>query len=425
MDKIDELNEFISIAKRLGADASEFFSSEEESLLLSSQGKDIKTKEFSVDAGYSVRVLRNGRVGFAPFRKKQDCSRAVKNALALSKLSPVSDFSFAPKQKYPRAATFDPSIASLDERDALSMLGSILDSCSKHGSRPLESYFSCSSGTACIANSNGLSASQRSTALFATANSGFKNSSGGESFACRRFGKKEEESVRSIGEKAALYAKQMSGAGKLPSQTATLAFERESLLSLLGSTLMPSFSGEKARRNLSALCNKEGKQIADSRLSLTDDSLASALALSSFDGEGVRSSQIQLIEKGIFRNFLFDRLNSSLAGRKAQGSCSRSGYLSAPSVGGSNLVLSFPHSEPGKYLLVRSILGEHTANTTTGDLSFSVEGFSSSGKPFRGNLVVANIFKLLNGIEGAGKETQAHFNLISPRIYFGDVQVVG
>ena len=431
-DKLNELNEFISLARKLGADSSEFFYSEEDNLLLSSQGKDIKTKEFSVDAGYSVRVLKSGRVGFAPFRKPSDCSRAVKNALALSKLSPVSSFSFAPKQKYRKARTFDSRIASLDEKDALSMLSSILSGCSKHGSAPLESYFSRSSGYVALANSNGLFASEKATSLFTTANAGFGTSSGGESFACRSLGKKDEARACSIGEKAALYTKQMSGAGKIPSQLATVAFEKDSLLALLSSTLLPSFSGEKARRNLSALCNKQGKQIADSRLSLTDDALAPAISLSLFDGEGVSSHKLSLIERGVFRNFLYDRLNSSLAGAQAKGkhgSCGRSGYLSAPSVSGSNLVLSFSGTaSPDRYLLVRSILGEHTANPITGDLSFSIEGLSVSGSrpvPFRGNLLVANIFKLLNGIQGSGREKQAYFNLISPRLYFRGVQVVG
>ena len=57
-------------------------------------GKTYKTKEFSEDAGYGVRILKNGKVGFSHTNIPEDFKKTAKTAERISKISPKTKFSF-------------------------------------------------------------------------------------------------------------------------------------------------------------------------------------------------------------------------------------------------------------------------------------------------------------------------------------------
>ncbi len=54
-------------------------------------GNTYKTKEFSEDAGYGVRIIKNGRVGFSHTNIPGNFQKAAKTADYLSKISPKTN----------------------------------------------------------------------------------------------------------------------------------------------------------------------------------------------------------------------------------------------------------------------------------------------------------------------------------------------
>ena len=61
-----------------------------------------------------------------------------------------------------------------------------------------------------------------------------------------------------------------------------------------------------------------------------------------FDGEGVPHQKTPVIEKGVFKNFLYDNYSAKKDGKESTGNASRAGYLSTPSIDTTNF-----HVMPG------------------------------------------------------------------------------
>lgn len=421
------MDKLLSLSQSLGLDA-EFFHSRSDSLSLGTTGAQIKFRDAKHSEGWAVRVGHEGRVGFAYFEREGDAEKSILLAKKLSRLSPQSKFEFAQGQKYPQASHYDKKIACLAPEDAVLLAKELVGGVqSVKGAIPTEGSVSFTTETYEIANTRGLRAEAKATGMSLWCGANFDGSTGTAGFSHYKF---FDEFGRK-GREAAQIARQMKGAKKLPSANMTVIFCREALYSLLHGILLPSLNGDWARRKISHFCGREGKQVASDIFTLSDDPLADAAGRSSFDGEGVAGKRLQLIEKGIFRNFLFDRLTASLAGAVSQGRCSRASYAAAPSIGPSNITV-----EPGSIadleeefpdaLVLRDFHGEHTANKVTGDFSVSIDAsFTARGGPVRGNLLSSNIFDMLKKMRGAEKHQEAYLDMIAPRIAFADMQVVG
>jgi PmbA protein len=421
------MEKLLALARRHNLEA-EFYHERSHGITLGTAGSAVKFKSSEFCEGYSVRVLHQGRIGFAYFERLADAEKTTLLAKKLSSFSPKSGFSFAQKQKYAKIIPYDKRVAAITPEDAVSHAKEMLKSASSiKGAIPTEGSISFSTGGFELASSSGLFSSSRSTGLSIWCGANFKGSTGGASFSHYKF----EDKFAAVGKEAAQVAKRMHTAKKIPQKKMTVIFGREALHSLLHGILLPSLNGDWARRKISKFTGLEGKQVASECFTLSDDPFADAAGLSPFDGEGVAAKRIPLIEKGIFRSFLFDRLTASLAQVDAQGSCARGSYLGSPSISPSNLSIApgtirnleseFPNS-----LIVRDFHGEHTANKVTGDFSVSLDAaFLADGKSVRGNLLSSNIFEMLKNIAGAEKGACAYADMVAPRVAFGDILIVG
>jgi PmbA protein len=160
-----------------------------------------------------------------------------------------------------------------------------------------------------------------------------------------------------------------------------------------------------------------------------DNGLEEASERRPFDDEGIVSKKRELIDKGVVKNFIYDKEVAALAKVKKNGFCNRAHFSSSPGAGTSNVLIY-----PGKYsdleqeikdpLIVHSLHGSHTANTTTGDFGLEVNVAFHKGKPVRGFMLSANIFKLLKQKILLEKNAICYGNLIAPRIAFTNMQVI-
>lgn len=131
---------------------------------------------------------------------------------------------------------------------------------------------------------------------------------------------------------------------------------------------------------------KPGATVAAPNVTLTDDALDPNLA-DAFptDDEGVPSQRTTIIKDGVFQSFLYDRASAKVAGANSTGNGKRRPVLTeteneAPvrcSVRGLKLApgskpLDRMIAETGNGILVKFLLGIHTANKTTGDFTNTV-----------------------------------------------------
>lgn len=407
----------------------EIYSSFSNSLSVEYAGGTYKSKEFSSDSGYGIRVLEGKRVGFSHAELEGDLGKCAKTAKALSRFSPETGFSFEPAHPasaYPVVETFDPDAAELEPEPAFSAVEEILSAIKEHAT-PTRVSIGLVKGGERVSNTSGVEAESAHTyvSVYAEAKkgTGLGFSIYSSCFLPKDFGK--------IGEEAGRIASGMDDSKPLKSGNFRVKFSHQALSSLLHFMLF-HFDGDNKRRGISAL--KEGERKFGESFTLTSDPLAKADSACPFDGEGVPSAPLALIREGEVAGFLYDRYTAALGGINAGGSCQRSGYSSIPRAGISNLVIApgeTPESEyPGDYLEVVSFHGIHTSDPVSGDFGVDVDvAFlhkAGGGKiPVSNMLLSGNVFNLFNRIEIIGKGQHTHGGLVSPDIWFSGVHLIG
>jgi|GEM_PF-968190 len=424
MQVLPSPDELLSRLKKHRINSAEVYSSGATTLSVEYSGKTCKTKEISHDLGYGVRVLKNNKIGFSHTNIPQDFDKTAKAAVALSKISPKTSFSFEPKAKrYPTTHTFDPAVAELDPDMAFSAIEQILEGVGKKA-EPTKVSISLSRAKEEIANTQDLSTSAEYTevSLYVEAKKG--NGLGFSLYSARNMPKNLEK----FGAEAAGIANKMKSSKPIPTQELTVKFSPYMLSSFLN-FLVFNFDGDNKRRGITKLKTDQSK--FDSKFSLISDPLAAGDAACSFDGEGVPSKALPLIDRGKVKNFIYDRYTGALEGVKKEGSCQRTDYASYPSPGITNLVIPAGRggTKPEKYLEIISAHGLHTSDPVSGDFGVDVDIalLHNKGKitPVSNVLLTGNIFNLFNSIKHLGKAQLVHGNLISPEIWFSKVNIIG
>jgi len=377
------------------------------------------------ESGVGLRVVRDGRLGFAFASDPARVAAAAERALALSRLSPERGFSLpAGGAHYPVVGgLFDPRIAAMEPSEAVALAGEVVDAArSVHPDAiVVGGGVSAGVGAAAIASSEGVSVATGGTSMNATAYVVLRDrttSTGLESLSSRG----RDVDAAAVGAAAARMAVDAQGAVPLEAGGEMAVVVRPTAMAeLLEGTVVPSVIGDAAQRGESAWTGKAGERVASAEVSIWDDPvMAGGLNSGPSDDEGAPTRRNALVDGGVLRGFLYDALSAHEYGVATTGSAVRGaggggGWKAQPDAYVTNLVLEAPSrgeledlvSEVDRGLLVHDVLGAHTANATT--LDFSV----SSTMPYeirRGELVgvrepvmlAGNVGALLRSVIGAG-----------------------
>ena len=397
-----------------------------ESASLTFSGGELKVKEAGAYAGYGVRALEDGKLGFAYCQRGDEVEKAVGRAVRLSRFSAKSGFSFAPPGRSQKPAIYDTQLAAMDYGGLRGYLEEAREAAESHGGKP-RIMLSCVNSSFGLENTGGFSDSYDKTEFSIYAECMHAEGFGFAYLTSNHV--PAQPAPGEIGLEAADMAKAMWNATKPESGSYTVVLQPEALDSIL-EILLPSFSGDWKRRKVTRL-RQGAKQFSD-KFTLCDDGLAQGTDARPFDDEGTPSARRPLVERGRVASFLFDRESAALANEDGSGACSREGYDSVPSIGQSNLVISAgdrkDFSDIGRHIEIHSMHGAHTANATTGDfgLDVSVAFLLESGKrtPLRGFLLAGNVFDMFAEIEAVEKGVHVLGGLVAPRMAFRGLKVV-
>ena len=209
----------------------------------------------------------------------------------------------------------------------------------------------------------------------------------------------------------------MLGAVQPASGTVTLVLEPRMAATLLG-VVAGTLNGESVLKGRSPFADRVGEQIGSPLLTLVDDATdPRSLGADSHDGEGLATRRIPLIEDGVLQGFLHNTTTGRRAGVPSTASAVR-GYCSTPGVGAQALAVS-----PGRAsldelvadvdhgVLVQSMSGLHSGvNPVSGDFSVGVEGLMLRGgaraEPIREATVASTLQRLLLDIAAVGGEVE-------------------
>jgi PmbA protein len=226
------------------------------------------------------------------------------------------------------------------------------------------------------------------------------------------------DSAKSVGEEAARRALSKLGGKKVKSQTVPVVIDRLVAGQLVG-WVFGAASGRSIYRKSSFLVDQMGKDIASPLVTIVDDAtMADGPGSRPFDAEGVKSSQVTVVENGVLKNYVCDSYAARRLNLKPTGNAARS-YQSLPGVGSTNLYIKSGASDPKQMiksvksgLYVTSLFG-FGFNGVTGDISQGANGFwIENGEltyPVQEITLAGNLLKVMKNITAVGNDLSFKF----------------
>lgn len=166
----------------------------------------------------------------------------------------------------------------------------------------------------------------------------------------------------------------------------------------------------------SEFSGKLGQQIASPIVTAIDDgTMANEWGSSNIDDEGIPTTRLVLIENGILKNYMVDRLNGRRMNMPSTGSGRRQDYTFAPTSRMRNTFIAPGNHDEGEIIascpdgLYAKSMGGGSVNPITGEFNFAVaEGYlirnGKIDRPVRGATLIGKGAEVLMKIDRVGKK---------------------
>jgi PmbA protein len=240
-----------------------------------------------------------------------------------------------------------------------------------------------------------------------------------------------------IGAEAARRAAEKLKPRPFPTQTTDLILEPYMAMGLLGA-MAALFSAENVLKGKSLLRGRIGQRVASDVVTIRDEGrLRGGMRTAPFDGEGVPTGEVTLVESGMLRGYLHSMKTARKMGGRSTGSARRGGYAGTPHVGTSNFSIApgpIPVRElwrsTERALYITSLLNLHTIDPISGDFSLGAAAtYVERGERLYAVSEIAiagNLIDLLTKIAAVGDDLRhGPSGIGSPTLLVRDVSVGG
>lgn len=226
----------------------------------------------------------------------------------------------------------------------------------------------------------------------------------------------EEVSPESIGQSAAARVKILLGAQPAPAGTMAVVLAAEAGGTMIHEAVGHGLEADLACNGLSVYQGKIGQLVASPLITVIDDgTLPGKRGSYAFDDEGNPSKKNVLIENGILKGYLVDRLSAMKFDTMVTGNGRRESFRHKPIVRMTNTYIAPGQDDPAQILkdtpqgIFVKAMGGGQVNTVTGDFVFAVtEGYlienGQLGAPIRGATLVGNGPKVLSSVDRVGHD---------------------
>lgn len=394
-------------------------------LSLGIKEKEIDKLQESESLGFSLRVIKDQRLGFSYLMGSDltNLPKALEMALAGALVSePEPGFTFA----MPDNSPLDPAFTNGDAGDEAASMADYAARAvqmveSAHGASGKVSHvypaeISQSGNQVFVRNSKGVDRHYGYSVVWAgCAAIAEENGQQEEAWEGKTARSWSDIDLAGIGRAAGLKAVSALGATAAPSGRYQVLFSNEVVAYFIG-LLASSLKADNISKGRSMLAGRQGEKILSPLFSLTDNPLHATAPFSRpFDDEGTTSQVTPLFENGVMRGFISDRLWANRLKIASSGNSQRASIKSPPEVGFSNLMLS-----PGKIspegmtagmrtgIIVEQVLGGHMADPVSGNFSLGLAGkLVKDGQivgPVRGNAMAGQVVELFAQIDMVGND---------------------
>ena len=303
------------------ADQAEVFHVASASTPVKFEANQVKAIDSNEGVGAAVRIIKDGRVGFASTSNLDDIDDLVAAAEETAPFGAEAAFRFPGAADYPAVPVFDSAVEDVSLEEMVDIGRRVIDELRSFSSEvQVEGGVSRSKSTLSLMNSNG--------GRFSYPRSGFRIGFEGTVIHGEDmlFTFDSASSVRPVTDHSnvtATIVRQLTWASKqAPVETKTMPviLMPQAVSSILLSPLLAGLSGKTVLQGTSPLAEKMGEKIVDERFSLTDDATLPYVPASRMsDDEGVPSRRLPLIDRGVVSTFLYDLQTAGLAGEAEHG----------------------------------------------------------------------------------------------------------
>jgi TldD protein len=219
-----------------------------------------------------------------------------------------------------------------------------------------------------------------------------------------------------VAEIAGARAVRMLQARKAPGGTMPVVLSSEAGGTMIHEAIGHGLEADLTQMGLSVYSGRIGEEIASPLVDVVDDAtLANKRGSYVFDDEGVNAQRTLLVEKGVLKGYLYDRLSAMKDHTQSTGNGRRESYRSRPIPRMSNTFILPGKMSPeeivhstAKGIFVKK-MGGGQVNTVNGDFVFEVsEGYlienGKVGEAVRGATLTGNGPQLLKEIDMVGDD---------------------
>ena len=407
----------------------------------------IEKLQQSTSKGLGLRVIKNGAAAltFTTDFSDRATKDLVRETLEIVKVSNADKYNgLAPKEflgAYDgKLMMFDETLAAMVPEKKIAFAREaeeIAMKCDKRITNSNSSSWSDSRSQVTMANSDGFVGQYKTTGISNTIGmvaeqNGVKQTDYWYTF--NRF-LKGLDTPKSLGETAAQRTVNKLGGRKVKSQAVPIVLHPE-VSSGLVSTVFFAAGGDSIYRKSSFLVDKAGQEIASPLLTIIDDAtMADGPGSRPFDAEGVKSSQVTVVEKGVLKQYICDSYSARRLNLKPSGNAARS-YQGMPGVGMSNLFMKPGAHDPKA--IIKSVknglyvtrMNSQGLNFVTGSFSDGASGFwIENGEityPVQEITIAGNVLKVLKDIQMIGNDLSfKQGSVAAPTLLIGEATIGG
>ncbi len=409
------MEDILARAKKVAEEAEVFMVSADETQVQfeANRLKRIQSKQSSTLA---LRIIRNGRIGYALTTESGDRQDLVNMAVETAQFGMPARFELPPIHSFPEVEVFDPNV-ELDSIEQMVELGEQLIAAITGHTPEIVCEAAVTKGiiSARIINSRGGEADyKKSISSLGIEGSLIRGTDmlfvGDSESSCHPVAQS-----KAIAEAVLQQLELAKDQASVPTKMLPVIFTPHGVASALVAPLMAAFNGKTVLEGASPVGNRLGEQVFDKKLWLWDDpTLAYRPASRPCDDEGIPSQRTPLIEQGTVAHFLYDLQTAALANTQSTGNGGRSRGLPTPTpsafiIAPGDTTFDDMVSDIKEGLVIEQLMGADQGNILGGDFSgnvllgYKVESGKIVGR-VKDTMVSGNVYQVLKEIVAIGSE---------------------
>jgi PmbA protein len=403
---------------RRAADEAEVFQVSSEETRVSFEANRLKQLQTSQSTNIALRIIKDGRIGYATNTGTGDAAGLVRNALETAVFGAEARFVMPARVDYPPVDIFDTAVDKVSIDEMVGLGKDMITAVTGHTPGIMcDAAVTRGVVSTRLINSHGGEASYRKSffsldiegSLISEADMLFVGESGSS---CHPL-----SDTKKITDVVLHQLDLAKDRAKVPTKQLPVVFTPDGFTALV-MPLMSAFNGKTVLEGASPVGDKVGETVFDKNFSLRDDPLVAYRPASRpCDDEGVPGQRTPLIENGVVAGFLYDLQTAALAGKKSTGNGNR-GRGGQPAPAPTAFIVtpgrtSFDEmvADIKEGLVIEQLMGAEQGNILGGDFSgnvllgYKIENGRMVGR-VKDTMVSGNVYKLLKDIAAIGSESK-------------------